>query len=57
MDPQLYFTFKSDDVLDTSKSSLPFLLHGAVQLIQTNKKSLKEYLAIHLLLMNCSAKL
>jgi len=37
MDPQLYLTFKRDDVLDTSKSILSFPLHVAVHLIQTYK--------------------
>jgi len=35
MDPQLYFSFKRDDVLYTSKI---FYLLGFVQLVQTYKK-------------------
>ena len=55
---QLYYTFKRDSALDTSKNIFVFSLHGDALLVQTYKKSRrKSYLAIHLLSLNLSSKL
>jgi len=56
MDPQLYFTCKRDDVSDAFKTILPF---PWLELFSWFKriKITQEYLPIHLMSMNRSAKL
>jgi len=55
MDPQLYFTFKRGEVLDTSKNILPFLYMEMFSLFKHLKKSPKNInVVIHLLSLNPS---
>jgi len=42
MDPQLYFTFKRGDVLDTSKNILPFLYMEMFSLFKRIKKGVSS---------------